>query len=138
MGPKLLKLKNYEFQKILGHKKIVGSRKFWVTKKIVGSRKFWVMKIIRSWKISDHEKFWVNGKFCVMKYRLWKKSSEIFDAKKILCQIKFWKEILGPEKILDPKNLCLKKFTIPKIFHHRKFCVTKNFVFQKFLCLKKI
>ena len=49
MGPKLLKLKNYGFQKILGHKnlspeKILEPGKFWVMKNFRSYKKFWVMK----------------------------------------------------------------------------------------------
>ena len=105
MGPKLLKLQNYRFQKLLGHKNL-SPKKLVGPGKLLGHKKFWL------WKILGH-----------------KKSTVKFLSQKILCQIKFWiLENFGSWKMLGPKNLSLKKFTIPKDFH-RKFCV-RNIYFS--------
>ena len=117
MGPKLLKLKNYGFQKILGHKnlspeKILEPGKFWVMKNFRSYKKFWVMKNFGSWKIID--------------FRSWKK-----------IQLNLCFKNLRSQKIFDYRKFCVpKNFVSQKILGSKKFWVPKNVGSQNFLNLK--
>ena len=113
VGPKLLKLRNYRFQKISAHKNF-GFWKIWGHEswKISGHEKFWVMKNFGSWKIIDHEKSPV--KFLVQKNIM---SDKIFDPKKSWILKNF-----GTQNFLSFKNFELQKILSCKnILDQKKF-----------------
>ena len=116
MGPKLLKLKNYGFQKILGHKNLSPEKilepgnGLW---KILGHEKLLIIdhkkkiqlnlcfKNLRSQKIFDYRKF------CVLKNFVSQEISvpKSFGYKKMLGLKTFWiSKKLNCQKILGPKN----------------------------------
>ena len=110
MGPKLMKIKNYGFQKILGYKNLS-------PEKILDPGKFLVMKNFRSFKKNlGHENF-----------GSWK----IIDHKKKSSVWKIYKRFLITENFVSQKILGSKKFWVPKNVGSQNFLNLKNFELQK-------